>query len=206
MVYETSPLPFEQNYLEPYLDEQTLKIHYEKHHRTYTDKLNEAVKDFPDLQMKAPEELLVNISAVPEKIRPKVINFGGGHVNHSFFWSILKKGEDPQGEILKAINKKWGNFDKFREEFSKQSSVLFGSGWVWLVYGKDGLEIFQTANQNSPLSYEKTPLMAIDLWEHAYYLKYQNRKQEWIDSFFKIINWKKVNEIFLDLTKQQEEK
>jgi len=198
MVHELPKLEFEYDSLEPYMDSKTVEIHYSKHHQTYVNKLNDAIKDYPKLQDKSAEELLKNLDSIPTKIRQAVINHGGGHFNHTFFWSILKKEIKPSGEILTEIEKKFGSFDSFKEEFSKTSATVFGSGWAWLVLNENKeLEIMQTKNQDSPISQGKTPLLVIDIWEHAYYLKYQNKRPEFIEAFFNLIDWDKVNENLL---------
>lgn len=185
--------------LEPHIDEGTMKIHHSKHHKAYVDKLNAAIKDHKDLMEKSLEDLIKNIENIPEPVRTAVRNNGGGHLNHSFFWSILKKDVEPSGDILDAITSKFGSLDDFKDKFSKAAISVFGSGWAWLVVNdKKELEIVTTANQNNPISQAKKPVMGIDLWEHAYYLKYQNRRPEYIDAFFNVINWEKVNEYFLN--------
>ncbi|MBU0958497.1 MAG: superoxide dismutase [Nanoarchaeota archaeon] len=197
MAFELPPLPYDYDSLEPYIDEETMKIHHDKHHKAYTDKLNVAIEGNKDLQNKSAEEILTNINEVPPEIKQAVINNGGGYVNHSFFWEILEKDKEFSGEIAEAINSKFGGFEGFKEEFKKAATTLFGSGWTWLVLNKGELEIIQTKNQDSPLSLGKTPLIALDVWEHAYYLKYQNKRPDYIEAFFNVINWEKVNELFL---------
>lgn len=196
MIHELQPLPYQYNSLEPYIDEQTMKIHHTKHHQSYIDKLNAAIKDYPDLQKESVEDLVINMKNIPEAARMAVRNHGGGHVNHSFFWPILKKDIRIGGAVADAITKKFGSFDGFKSKFSTAATFLFGSGWTWLVLSNGELEIITTPNQDSPLSANKTPILGLDVWEHAYYLKYQNRRPEYIDAFFHIINWEKVNEIF----------
>ena len=201
MLHTLPKLPYAFDALEPYIDAKTMEIHHGKHHQTYIDKLNKALEKYPELQDKSAEELLKNLDAVPEDIRTAVRNHGGGHVNHSFFWQVLKKGVEPSGEILKVINKKFKGFDVFKEEFSNKAVGLFGSGWCWLVLNGKELEIVTTANQDNPISQNKIPILGLDVWEHAYYLKYQNRRQEYVGAFFNVINWKKVNENFLKANK-----
>lgn len=204
MTIQLRPLPYAYNSLEPFIDEMTMKIHHDKHHQTYTDKLNEALTKHPDLYKKPVEDLLKNLNSIPEDIRQAVINHAGGYVNHNFFWEILKKGVvfDPKSELGKAIVKKFSSFDKFKEEFTKSAITLFGSGWTWLVLDSKGnLEIIQTKNQESPLSQNKNPILGIDVWEHAYYLKYQNRRPDYIAAFFNVINWKRANELFIKYKK-----
>lgn len=196
MIHELQPLPYQYNSLEPYIDEQTMKIHHTKHHQTYIDKLNAAIKDYPNLQKESAEDLVANLKTIPEAARTAVRNHGGGHVNHSFFWPILKKDVRIGGAIADEISSKFGSFDDFKDKFSTAATLLFGSGWTWLVLNKGELEIITTPNQDSPLTANKTPILGLDVWEHAYYLKYQNRRPEYIDAFFHVINWEKVNEIF----------
>jgi Fe-Mn family superoxide dismutase len=197
MAHQLPKLPYSYDALEPYFDAQTMEIHYTKHHQAYVDKLNAALESYPDLREKEVEELLKNLDSIPEEIRNAVRNHGGGHFNHSFWWPILKKEVRAEGEIIEAINRKFGSFDKFKEEFSKAAINLFGSGWAWLTIKNGELEIIQTPNQDSPISQGKIPLLGIDLWEHSYYLKYQNRRAEYVEAFFHVINWEKVNENFL---------
>jgi Fe-Mn family superoxide dismutase len=202
--YELTALEYAYDSLEPFIDEQTMKIHHDKHHKTYSDKLietlqsNEQAKSL--LNEKTPEKLLIKPTLVPEEIRQKVINFGGGHVNHSFFWTIMKKNTAPNAEmsIIQEINKKFNSFEKFKELFSKEASVLFGSGWTWLAMDNKTkeIEILNLKNQDSPLTLNKIPLLCIDLWEHSYYLKYQNKRADYIEAFFNVINWEKVNDYF----------
>ncbi len=187
-------LPYGYNALEPFIDEQTMRIHHTKHHQAYIDKLNAALEGHDGLKNKTAEELVSDLNAVPESIRTAVRNHGGGHANHSFFWNLLKKDVKPEGEVLGAIEKRFGSFDKFKEEFTAAAIGRFGSGWAWLVMSNNQLEIMSTANQDSPLSEGKTPLLGIDVWEHAYYLKYQSRRNEYVAAFFSVINWKHVEE------------
>jgi superoxide dismutase, Fe-Mn family len=199
MEFKLPKLGYEYNSLEPYIDEQTMIVHHDKHHQAYTKKFNEALEKHPELKSKNAEDFLKDLNKIPEDIKTAVENNGGGYVNHAFFWKILKKDITFQGKIKEAINKKFGSFEKFREEFTKASLNLFGSGWCWLVVNKDKeLEIVTTANQDSPLSINKIPVLVVDLWEHAYYLKYQNRRTEYIENFFNVINWNKVNENFIN--------
>lgn len=192
--FELPKLGYAYNALEPYIDEQTMILHHTKHHQTYTDKFNAALENNPELQSKKAEDIIAELNKVPESIRTAVKNNGGGYINHNFFWEILKKDVKFTGKIADEINKKWGNFEAFKKEFSDAALTQFGSGWAWLVKDKTGkLQIIKTANQDSPLSQGLTPLMCIDVWEHAYYLKYQNRRAEYIENFFKVINWEKVN-------------
>ncbi len=200
MTFTLPSLPYAYNALEPYIDEQTMKIHHTKHHQAYIDKLNAALEKFPLLQKKSAEDLIKDLAAIPESIRTVVRNHGGGHVNHSFFWKILKKGVAPKGEVLKAINKKFQSMDNFKMQFKEACLGLFGSGWVWLAVGKNKeLEIVKTSNQDNLISEGKVPIMGIDVWEHAYYLKYQNKRADYVDSFFNVINWEKINENYVSV-------
>ena len=194
-------LPYAYDSLEPFIDAKTMEIHYTKHHQAYVDKLNKALEAHPKLEKKSAEELIKDLSSVPENIRTAVRNNAGGHVNHSFFWPLLKKGTEPKGEIFIAINKKFGSFDKFKEELSTKALGVFGSGWAWLVLHKGNLEITSTPNQDNPVSEGNIPVIGLDLWEHAYYLKYQNRRQEYVNAFWNILNWKQANENYLKAKK-----
>ena len=196
MIHTLPELPYAYDALEPYIDEQTMRIHHTKHHQTYVDKLNAAIEGHGDLQQFSVVELVKHLESVPEKIRTAVRNHGGGHVNHSFFWLLLKKGVSVDGDVAEAINSRFGEFQKFKEEFSTAATLLFGSGWTWLVVDNGKLEIMTTPNQDSPLSQGKTPILGLDVWEHAYYLKYQNRRPEYISAFFEVVNWEKVNQNF----------
>ncbi len=189
-------LPYAYNALEPYFDAQTMEIHHTKHHQTYVDKLNAALEGHADLQSKSVEDLLRDLNSVPESIRTAVRNHGGGHFNHSFFWPMLRKETSYGGEVADAINSSFGSFDTFKEQFSNSAALLFGSGWAWLVWSNNELQIVTTANQDNPLSQGKTPILGIDVWEHAYYLKYQNRRPEYVSAYFNVINWDTVNEYF----------
>lgn len=200
MPHTLEPLSYDYNALEPYIDEETMKLHHDKHHQSYVDKLNKALEGHDDLAEKNIEELISDLDSVPEDIKTAVRNHGGGHANHSFFWLILKKDVEISGKIKDAIESKFGSFDKFQEEFSAAAAGQFGSGWAWLVVNNGELEITSTANQDSPLSEGKTPILGIDVWEHAYYLKYKNKRPDYVDSFFKVINWDQVNENYKKAT------
>ncbi len=189
-------LGYSYDALEPYIDAKTMEIHHTKHHQAYINKLTAALEKHNDLQDRSAEDLLRDLKSIPEDVRTAVRNHGGGHANHTFFWTILKKDTKFDGDIADAINDKFGGFNKFKKEFSATATGQFGSGWGWLVNGPGGLEIMSTPNQDSPLSQGKTPIIGIDVWEHAYYLKYQNKRPDYIDAFFNVINWDKVNEIF----------
>lgn len=201
MLHLLPKLPYSYDALEPFIDTKTMEIHYGKHHQTYVDKLNKALEKYPKLQSKSSEELLKNLDLIPEDVRTAVRNHGGGHVNHSFFWQILKKGVEPSGEILKTINKKFKGFDMFKEQFGEKAVGLFGSGWCWLVLNNGELEIMTTPNQDSPISQNKIPVLGLDVWEHAYYLKYQNKRADYVSAWWNVVNWKKVNENFLKAKK-----
>ncbi len=199
MKHELPKLNFEYNALEPCMDAKTVEIHYTKHHQGYINKLNAALEKHPKLFEKSVEELLSDLNSLPVDIKKAVINHGGGHANHSLFWQVLgRPKQECKGRILKAIEKEFGSFTAFKEKFSEMSANFFGSGWVWLVVNEENnLEIISTANQDSPLSINKKPILVIDLWEHAYYLKYQNRRPEYIEAFRSIINWEEVEELFI---------
>lgn len=196
MAFELPALAYAPDALEPFIDKETMNIHHGKHHQTYVTKLNEAVASHPDLQKKAVEDLVRDLNSVPEAVRTAVRNHGGGHANHSFFWKILKKETKYDGKIAESINSTFGSFDVFKEKFSAAAAGVFGSGWAWLVASGGKLEIATTANQDSPLTQGKSPIIGIDVWEHAYYLKYQNRRPEYIAAFFNVVNWDEVNKVF----------
>jgi Fe-Mn family superoxide dismutase len=198
MAFELPKLPYEYIALEPFIDEQTMTIHHTKHHQTYVDKLNDALKDSPDLQSKSIEELLTSLDSVPENIRTAVRNNGGGHWNHSFFWKLLRAGKDgnmPDGAVADAINKKFTDFENFKKEFTAAGVGRFGSGWAWLIAKNGELSIVSTPNQDNPIMDSSgAPILGLDVWEHAYYLKYQNRRPEYIEAFWNIVNWDQVAE------------
>ena len=198
MAFELPQLPYAYDALEPHIDKETMNIHHTKHHNTYVTNLNNALEGHADLQSKSLEELISNLDAVPESIRTAVRNNGGGHANHSLFWKILSPngGGTPSGELLDAINKKFGSFDAFKEEFTKAATGRFGSGWAWLVVNNGELEVTSTPNQDSPLMEGKTPILGLDVWEHAYYLKYQNRRPEYISAFWNVVNWDEVAKLY----------
>jgi Fe-Mn family superoxide dismutase len=195
--YKLPPLPYAFDALEPYIDAKTMEIHHDKHHAAYVANLNKAIAG-TDLGNQPVEQLVANLDKVPEAIRTAVRNNAGGHANHTLFWELLKKnGGAPTGDLKKAIDKELGGYDKFKEEFTKAATTRFGSGWAWLSVNKDGkLVIESTANQDSPLTIGNTPILGLDVWEHAYYLKYQNRRPEYITAFFDVINWPKVAELY----------
>ena len=194
MEHQIPQLGYGYDALEPYIDARTMEIHYTKHHQGYVDKLNAALKDHPEMQGRSAEELVSRLHDVPEQIRTVVRNNGGGHVNHSFFWPLLKKGIEPGGEIVDMIESQFSSMEEFVREFTDAALSRFGSGWAWLVVEGGKLEILSTPNQDSPLTDGKVPILGIDVWEHAYYLKYQNRRADYVKAFFDVINWDRVNE------------
>ena len=197
MAYELEKLPYGYDALEPYIDAKTVEIHHDKHHQGYVNKLNAAVEKHPELFEKSVEDLLKDLDAIPEDIRTGVRNAGGGVANHNLYWKTMKKdGGEASGEIADAISKAFGSYDSFKEQFTKNATSLFGSGWTWLISNNGNLEIMNLPNQDSPLSIGKKPLLAIDVWEHAYYLKYQNRRPEYVENFLKVINWDYVNKLY----------
>ena len=185
------PLPYAYDALEPHIDAQTMQIHHDKHHAAYIANLNKAVADFPDLGKKPVEDLLKDLNSVPEKIRTTVRNNGGGHYNHSIFWQMMKPGGggEPTGDLAKAMDASFGSFTTFKDNFSKAALGQFGSGWAWLILDGSAVKIEPTANQDSPLSSGKTPLLGVDVWEHAYYLKYQNKRADYITAWWNVVNW-----------------
>jgi len=199
MAFTVPPLPYAFDALEPYIDKQTMEIHHGKHHAAYVTNLNKALESAPNLQNKTVEELLANNCAiVPEAIRTAVRNNGGGHINHSMFWTILapKAGGSPTGNIAQAINSTFGSFDTFKEKFAAAATGRFGSGWAWLAKSSKGLELFSTANQDSPMMEGHYPILGLDVWEHAYYLKYQNRRPEYIAAWWSVVNWAEIEKRF----------
>ncbi|WLR49851.1 superoxide dismutase [Bacillus tianshenii] len=195
MAFELPKLPYEYNALEPHIDATTMEIHHTKHHNTYVTKLNAALEGHNDLQSKSIEDLMANLNEVPDDIQTAVRNNGGGHANHSLFWTILcpNGGGEPTGELAEDINKTFGSFDKFKEEFAAAAAGRFGSGWAWLVVNKNNeLEITSTPNQDTPLMDGKTPILGLDVWEHAYYLNYQNRRPDYINAFWSVVKWDEV--------------
>ena len=197
--FETPPLPYDYNALEPYIDEETMVIHHDKHHVAYTSNFNKALEAHPELYKKSAEEILADLDNLPEDIKPAVKNHGGGHVHHSFFWQIMgpdNKDMKPEGDLLEDIEKTFGDWDKFKEEFTQAAMTVFGSGWAWLVVADGKLQISKTSNQDSPYSLEQKPILGIDVWEHSYYLKYQNKRADFIDNFWQVINWSKVAEFY----------
>ena len=190
------PLPYDYSALEPHIDAQTMQIHHGKHHQAYITNLNNALKDHADLQGKTVEQLITNLDSVPESIRTAVRNNGGGHYNHSLFWQVMgpDAGGEPTGPVADAINAELGGYAAFKEAFTKAGLTRFGSGWAWLAVGKDGkLAVSSSPNQDSPLMEGATPILGNDVWEHAYYLNYQNRRPDYLAAWFNLINWAEVN-------------
>ncbi|MDZ4766865.1 MAG: superoxide dismutase [Chloroflexota bacterium] len=199
MAFELSPLPYAATALEPHIDEQTMNIHHGKHHAAYVTNLNKALEAHADLQSKSIEELITSISSLPESVRNAVRNNGGGHWNHTFFWKLMTPGGSnvPTDALGDAIHAKWNSFDEFKAAFKAAGIGRFGSGWVWLVVGADGaLSIESTPNQDNPLMDGKKAVLGIDVWEHAYYLKYQNRRPDYLDAVWNVINWDEVGALY----------
>jgi len=194
MAFELPKLPYAVDALEPYIDAQTMTIHHDKHHAAYVSNLNAALEKHPELAGKSLESLLGGLAAVPEDIRTAVRNHGGGTWNHTMFWEVMapKAGGSPAGELAKALDAAFGSFDKFKAEFEKAANGRFGSGWAWLVKSGSGLSVVSTANQDNPLSDGMKPVFGIDVWEHAYYLKYQNRRAEYVTNWWNVVNWDAV--------------
>ena len=194
MAHELAPLPYAFDALEPHIDAQTMQIHHGKHHAAYVNNLNAALEKHPELQGKSAEDLIKDLSAVPEAIRTAVRNNGGGHVNHTMFWQLMgpNGGSPPTGEVAEAINGAFGSFDAFKDQMNKGGAGRFGSGWVWLVDNGGKLVIESTANQDNPMMEGKRPIMGIDVWEHAYYLKYQNRRPDYLAAWWSVVNWDAV--------------
>jgi superoxide dismutase, Fe-Mn family len=193
--FKLPSLPYSYDALEPYIDAETMKIHYEKHHQAYVDKLNDAVRKYPQLTDKSLEYILANLEVIPVDIKEKIRNNGGGHYNHSFFWTIMGKGKGgmPKGQLKEDIDMTFGSFENFKKEFKAAALDRFGSGWAWLVKDKYGrLQIISTANQDSPVMIGLAPVIGIDVWEHAYYLKYQNKRGDYIDNWWNVVNWEEV--------------
>jgi len=204
MAYELPPLPYPYDALEPYIDARTMEIHHTKHHQAYVNNVNAALQEYPDLARKPIDQLLREINQVPESIRQTVINHGGGHANHALFWLIMgaKKGGEPRGDLATAINEAFGSFANFKEQFGKAAINRFGSGWAWLALDQNRrLAVYSTANQDSPLLQGHMPLLGLDVWEHAYYLKYQNRRPDYVAAWWNVVNWDKVAEYFAQFRK-----
>ena len=195
MAYELPELPYAYDALEPHIDKETMNIHHTKHHNTYITNVNAALEGHADLASKSVEELISDLNAVPEDIRTAVRNNGGGHANHSLFWQLLSPngGGTPSGALAEAIDSKFGSFDEFKTKFENAGKTRFGSGWAWLVLSNGELEVTSSANQDSPLMDGKTPILGVDVWEHAYYLKYQNKRPDYLAAFWNVVNWDEVS-------------
>jgi Fe-Mn family superoxide dismutase len=198
MAYSLPDLEYKYDALEPYFDVKTMEIHHTKHHQAYINNVNNALEG-TDFEKKSIEEVLKNISAIPADKKQAVINNGGGHANHSLFWTVIAPdaGGNPFGDLARAIDNTFGSFDAFKEKFAAAGATRFGSGWAWLVVNTNGeLEVISTANQDSPLMHDLTPILGLDVWEHAYYLNYQNRRPDYIKAFWNVVNWGKVEELY----------
>ncbi|WP_050180865.1 MULTISPECIES: superoxide dismutase [Domibacillus] len=195
MAFELPQLPYAYDALEPHIDKETMNIHHTKHHNTYVTNLNAALEGNEELLSKSVEEVIANLDAVPESARTAVRNNGGGHANHSLFWQLLSPngGGAPTGKLAEAIDAKFGSFDAFKEEFAKAGATRFGSGWAWLSVANGELDLSSTPNQDSPIMEGKTPILGLDVWEHAYYLNYQNRRPDYIAAFWNVVNWDEVS-------------
>ena len=196
-LYTLPELGYSYDALEPYIDAQTMEIHHTKHHQAYINNLKAALEKHSDYKADSLDEILSNLNNVPEDIRAGIRNNGGGHYNHSFFWPLLKTDVAFKGDIADAIKSKYGSYEEFQKKFSAAAAGQFGSGWGWLVVSNGELEIMSTPNQDNPISQGKVPVLGVDVWEHAYYLKYQNRRPDYLKAFFNVINWQMVNEHYL---------
>ena len=192
--FKLPDLPYAANALEPHIDAKTMEIHHDKHHAAYTNKLNEALEKHPELQSKSIEDLLRGIDSIPEDIRTAVRNNGGGYANHAMFWEIMgpNGGGEPTGALADAIKQKFGSFNDFRQKVNAAGAGQFGSGWSWLVAGANGIDVYSTANQDSPLMKGDRPILGVDVWEHAYYLKYQNRRPDYLEAWWNTLNWDEI--------------
>ncbi|RJQ13598.1 superoxide dismutase [Candidatus Parcubacteria bacterium] len=202
MKHQLPKLPYAYNALEPYIDEQTMIIHHSKHHQGYVDKLNAALEKYPEFQKKSLEDLLKNINSLPKELQGPVSKNGGGHYNHSLFWGMMTsdKNQNPGNELLEIFKKDFGGFENFKEAFSAEALSVFGSGWAWLIIIDGALKIISSQNQDNPIMRgNKEPLLGLDVWEHAYYLKYQNRRAEYIQNWWNVVNWEKINESYKQL-------
>ncbi|GAA3770271.1 superoxide dismutase [Terriglobus aquaticus] len=196
--FELPPLPYDYNALEPHIDEATMKLHHDKHHATYVTNLNGAVEKHTELGSKSPEDLIKNLEAIPEDVRAVVRNNGGGHVNHTMFWQLMKPngGGEPTGAIADQIKADFGDFETFKKQFNETTAKQFGSGWGWLIYKGGKLAIVTTPNQDNPITQGSYPILGNDVWEHAYYLKYQNKRPEYLANWWNTVNWEEVNKRF----------
>lgn len=199
MIFKLPKLNYNYDSLEPYIDAKTMEIHHPKHHAGYVNKLNKALGDHPEYQDKTLEDLIININNIPEEIKTPIRNNGGGHYNHSLFWKIMSPNKNivPKGKIEELINNKFGSYQNFKEEFTSAALGVFGSGWTWLIQDDKSLEITTTPNQNCPLSQGNTPILGLDVWEHAYYLKYQNKRNEYIENWWNVVDWENVNDLLI---------
>ena len=199
MKYELPQLKYSYNALEPFIDEATMSIHHSKHHAAYINNLNAALEKYPEFQKLALDELLKSLDSLPEDIRSAIRNNGGGHYNHSFFWSILSPDSkrEPEGELAVKISEVFGSYEVFKDEFAKAAAARFGSGWAWLVLDREGkLKVVSTANQDNPVSEGLRPILGLDVWEHAYYLKYQNRRPEYVSQWWNVVDWDEVSNLY----------
>jgi Fe-Mn family superoxide dismutase len=198
LAHEVPPLPYDYAALEPHIDETTMHLHHDKHHQAYVNNLNAAIEKHPELANRPAEDLLRKLDSVPEDVRTAVRNNGGGHVNHTMFWQIMKPkgGGEPTGKIADQIKKDFGSFEDFKKQFNETTAKQFGSGWGWLIYDGGKLKIITTANQDSPLSQGHFPILGNDVWEHAYYLKYQNKRPEYLAAWWNTVNWEEINKRF----------
>ena len=198
LAYEVPALPYDYAALEPHIDEATMKLHHDKHHAAYVNNLNAAVEKHPELGKHTPEDLLRNLETIPDDVKGAVRNNGGGHVNHTMFWSIMKPGGggEPTGKIAEHITKDFGSFEDFKKQFNETTAKQFGSGWGWLVFDGGKLKIVTTANQDNPLTHGHYPILGNDVWEHAYYLKYQNKRPDYLAAWWNTVNWDEINKRF----------
>ena len=198
MAHEVPPLPYAYNALEPHIDEQTMHLHHDKHHQAYVTNLNAAIEKHPELANKSAEDLIRDLNSVPDDVRGAVRNNGGGHVNHSMFWAIMgpNGGGEPKGEIADGIKQAFGDFETFKKQFNEAGTKQFGSGWAWLVSDGGTLKVVSTPNQDNPLSQGQFPILGNDVWEHAYYLKYQNKRADYLQAWWNTVNWDEVNKRF----------
>lgn len=200
MAFKLPDLPYSFDALEPVIDAKTMEVHHDKHHATYVNNLNKAVENYPEWASKSIEDLMIHLKEVPEEIRTAVRNNGGGHYNHSLFWKMMAPvgTTELKGALLDKINESFGSFDEFKKQFATAATGRFGSGWAWLVVDGDKLAVVSSANQDCPLSEGKKPILCLDVWEHAYYLKYQNRRADYVDNFFQVVNWDYVAELLAE--------
>ncbi|WP_071131758.1 superoxide dismutase [Enterococcus timonensis] len=198
MSFELPALPYDYSALEPTIDTETMKLHHDKHHQAYVTNLNKALENYPELSAKSIEELIANLNDLPAEVKTAVQNNGGGHYNHSLFWEMMapNAGGKPTGDVAAAIDEAFGSFDDLKAEMKKAATGRFGSGWAWLVVDGDKLAVVSTLNQDNPLTDGKKPILGIDVWEHAYYLNYKNVRPDYVDAFWNVVNWEKVNELF----------